>query len=241
MANHLPPYMIISETEGQSHYRGFDFELAELIADKLKIDTEYVDCEWQDCMRMLKNGDMDMANSILHAPSRVQFLDYLTPSYLGNDYQTVFFQRFDDTKQINSMDDLYQKDMVVGYVGVFVYFPEFDNDHKMLKMDVKDRHTGLRLLASGKIDVLAGYSQLFDAMKFDNPNIGKLIKTAPYQPGTEMVSYTAVSKNSDNYHLKSSISKALIQLSQQGTLKQLQEKWFNPKADLPVLQKQHQQ
>lgn len=226
LANHLPPYMIIDQDTNDKVYAGFEHELASALTNELGMTLNYIECNWQECVRLLKTGEIDVAHNLLRSKARESFLEFIYPTYLEGTYSTVFFQRFNDNRVIDEFDDLLMEGFVVGYVGSTVYFPQFENTDKLLKMDVKNRETGLRLLASGKIDVLAGFDELFEGMEMENPNIKKVMKKSNFTAEAILYSYSVISKNSPLFSEKEKIEMALKKLADNGKLELWKSKWL---------------
>ncbi|MBE1301469.1 MAG: transporter substrate-binding domain-containing protein [Alteromonadaceae bacterium] len=223
-ANHLPPYMIISEDPEHERYSGFEFDLTMAIAKELGTDVEFVECTWKGCIDSLKKGQIDLVHALLRSPEREAFVDFLEPPYLRGNFSTVFYQRFDDDREINEFEDMVQQEMVVGYLGSTVYFPEFANTEDLIKVDVKNIEIGLKLLTSRRIDALAGFNELF--VDFDKPQWIKAIKQSNYQPSTQMQSYSAISKKSEYIQSKAALEKALQSLQNQGKIEALRRRWI---------------
>ena len=227
IANHLPPYMIVNRTETGISYDGFEHELTQQLAITLGVRFSYYPCNWSECMQALMNGDVDMAHSLLRSATRETFLEFLEPAYLQGTHVTVFYQRYDDKRVIDEFADLQQDNFVIGYVGSTVYFEEFEKARHLLKMDVKTSETGVALLAAGKIDVLAGFDELFFDLEKTNPNIKKVMKKSDYQTSAVLQSHSAISKSSPLVLHKEEISKAMQQLQSSGVIENLSKKWVS--------------
>ena len=226
LANHLPPYMFINRDTRGKVYDGFEHDLATSLARELGFNLQYIECDWQECLRQLKTGEIDLAHNLLRSKARESFLEFIHPTYLKGLYTTVFYQRFNDSRVIDDFDDLITDGFVVGYLGSTVYFPKFENTERLLKMDVKNRETGLRLLASGKIDVLAGFDELFDGIELESPNIKKVMKKSRFKADAELESYSAISKASPLFKERKTIATALKKLKDSGDLQKWKLKWF---------------
>lgn len=227
LANHLPPYMYIENGPDGKIYKGFEHELATSLARELGLTLEYVECHWQECLHQLKTGEIDIVHNLVRSKTRETFLEFISPSYLKDVYTTVFYKRFNDVRVIDEFEDLLAEEFVIGYVGSTVYFPEFDSTDQLLKMDVKNRETGLRLLAAGKIDILAGFDELFDGMELENPNIKKVMKKTQYTVKAELESFTAISRMSPLLADSDKISAALRVLKSSGDIQKWKATWMN--------------
>ncbi len=226
VANHLPPYMIISNDPEQPRYRGFESDLSQLLADELGLQVEFVECSWEACLTSLQKGHIDLVHALLRTPKREEFVEFLQPSYLKGRYATRFYQRFDDPRDITNFSDMVEQEMVVGYLGSTVYFPEFNDAEQLIKVDVKTIEIGMRLLTSKRIDALAGFDELFADFEQSKPNMLKAIRHGTYHPETILSSYTALSKSSPKYFLKSDLENALTKLTASGKLAAIKQKWI---------------
>lgn len=227
IANHLPPYMIITKTEQGSKYAGFEHDLTQILSKTLGFTYAYYECDWPACMRALQNGNVDMAHTLLHSTARESFLEFVPPPYLKDTHSTVFYQRFDDKRIIDEFEDLQQDNFVIGYVGSTVYFEQFEQADNLLKMDVKSREIGIELLVAGRIDVLAGFDKLFDGVEFKSPHLKRILKKSVYQPSVELESFSVISKASPLFSYRVEISDALRELIKNGELKKLRKKWVS--------------
>ncbi|XOV77396.1 MAG: substrate-binding periplasmic protein [Aestuariibacter sp.] len=225
-ANHLPPYMIISNDPEKPRYSGFEYDLTHLLADKLGLDVYFVECGWAGCVDALEKGHIDIVHSLLYTEVRNRYLEYLQPAYIRGEYTTVFYQRFDDPRVIESFNDMVEQEMVVGYLGSTVYFPQFENTEKLIKVDVKNIDIGLKLLASNRIDTLAGFEELLNEIEENHPNWLRILKHGTYHPTATMQSYTAISRKSPRYHLKTPMQNALKALTDNGEIQRLKHKWI---------------
>ena len=111
-------------------------------------------------------------------------------------------------------------------VRVRINFPEFENTQKLIKVDVKSIDIGLKLLASKRIDTLAGFEELLNEIAESHPNWLRILKYGAYHPSATMQSYTAFSRESPRYHLKAPMEKALQALTDAGEIKRLKQKWI---------------
>lgn len=225
-ANHLPPYMAISNDPNEPRYSGFEYDLTQLVANKIGMEFQMIECAWQGCMDALEKGHIDLVHALLYTDIRNQFVDYLEPPYLRGEYATVFYQRFDDERVIQNFEDMVKHEMVVGYLGSTVYFPKFENTDALIKVDVKTIDIGLKLLASKRIDTLAGFEELLNEIEENHPNWLKILKHGTYHPSATMQSYSAISRKSPRYHLKEKLEKALHELTESGEVQRLKEKWI---------------
>lgn len=226
VANHLPPYMTISNDPAQSRYSGFEYELTMLLEKETGYKFEFVECTWSGCIDALKKGHVDLVHSMLYSDLRDQFVSFLKPAYLQGEYATLFYQRFNDPRVIASFEDMVKQEMVIGYLGSTVYFPELEQTDDLIKVDVKNIEIGVKLLANGRIDALAGFEELLYDLEERVPKLLKVLKHGEYQPKAMMESQSAFSRNSPRFHLRATLEQALQKLEQDGSYEALRAKWI---------------
>tara|TARA_R110002096_G_C14661614_1_gene728084 strand:+ start:1859 stop:4246 length:2388 start_codon:yes stop_codon:yes gene_type:complete len=128
---------------------GFSVDYLNLVAKKVGLEIEYINgFAWSDLLRMLKNREIDIAQSIIMTPDRMEYLDFSEP-YL--DLPMVYFGR-EGADRINGLADLEGKKIgiVTGSVPATVY-----EDHFSYLNLVKFESTiqALKALSAGSIDV----------------------------------------------------------------------------------------
>lgn len=225
-ANHLPPYLNINNEPDKIRYSGFEVDLSTEISARTNLQFEYVECIWHGCMEALKEGKIDIVHSVVLTEERLEFMEFLSPNYLEQEYATLFYQSIFDDRIVSSLEDMVQQKLIVGYLGSTFYFPEFDNSNALLKVEVSNLDVGIKQLLSGRIDLLAGYNELF--LGLDKAELAALrdLKAIAYRPIVKQPSYTAMSRKSDKLHVKPELQEALQSIIADGTMSRLKNKWI---------------
>lgn len=228
MANHLPPYLLISDDPKGPRYKGFEVEFTNALSQLSGIDFVFVECTWRGCIDALKEGKIDIAHSLILHKERTEYMDFLKPGYLYQDYATLFYQASTDERVVTSLEDIVEQKLSVGYLGSTFYFPEFENSDELIKVEVSDLEVGIKQLTSGRIDLLAGYNELFMGLGKQDKAEFRNLKIIDYRANVREPLHTAMSKNSKFLHVKTKLQLAIEQLIADGTMEKLKAKWFVP-------------
>ncbi|MGM0381641.1 MAG: transporter substrate-binding domain-containing protein, partial [bacterium] len=69
----FPPY-VFADDEG--NVKGLTIDYLELVEDKLGVKFEFRACEWEKCVRKLKNKEIDLLNNVTPTSDRSEFMNY---------------------------------------------------------------------------------------------------------------------------------------------------------------------
>ncbi|MCP5381890.1 MAG: transporter substrate-binding domain-containing protein [Kordiimonadaceae bacterium] len=131
---------------------GFSIDYLDLIAEKVGLKLKYITANsWSSLLEMLKNREIDMAQSIIETPERNEFLDFTKP-YL--ELPSVYYGRV-GSERINSVDDLKGRRIavVVDSVPEEIYKERF----KFLNLiEYPTQLEALKGVSRGEADVFAG-------------------------------------------------------------------------------------
>ena len=127
-ASDFPPYFIFNKTTKKLDISGFDIDLDKHISAMTGIEFEYIPCPWIRCLKLLKEGKIDMASTIMKTKDREAFLDFLSPGYqlVNQSRHVYFYQRQADSRPILEFSDLLSNNLAIGVVRGDVHFPQFD-------------------------------------------------------------------------------------------------------------------
>ena len=196
---------------------GYDVEIGQAIADKLGVTANFVEGEWSGLLAGLEVGRYDiMINGMDVDEGRREKYDFSTP-YAYN--RTVVITRADDDS-IQAMEDLDGKTtantLQSTYEAVGVKY-------SATVTPVDDFIQTIELLTDHRIDAtLNAEVSYYDYLKAhpDAP-----IKIACTDPDVTQVAIP-LRKGEETKTLREAIDQALAELSQDGVLSQLSEKYF---------------
>lgn len=212
----LVPMSFIND---QNQIDGFDRALMEAIAKRADFQVEFVNVEWAGLLGGLTTGKYDAAiSSITILEDRKKKMGFSAP-YLKSGLSIVVRK---DTEGVASMQDLQDKNMVVGAQrGTTAYF--FLKDHPAIQnVGYESYGHAVQDLIKGEIDAVIGESTgtlyyrnkdkpVFEKIKM----VGDILTDEPY----------GIAIRQDNPELLKKIDDALQALLADGTVKKLHEQW----------------
>ncbi len=196
---------------------GYDTEVAKLIAEKLGVTVRFVEGEWDGLLAGLDDGRYDiMVNGVGITPDRQEKYDFSTP--YGYNRTAVIVRS--DYDEIHSMEDLKGKRTANTISSTYATQAE---RYGAEVTGVDDLNQTIELLLSGRIDAtLNAEVTFFDFMKA-HPDTS--VKIAAYSEEVEQVAIP-VRKGEDSASLLAAINETLAELSQNGQLSELSQKYF---------------
>ena len=196
---------------------GFDVEVGQKIAEKLGVEAEFIEGEWDGLLAGLEAGRYDiMINGVDITPERQQKYDFSTP-YAYN--RTAVIVRGDDDA-IKTMEDLAGKNTANTISSTYA---EVAEKYGAAVTGVDDLNQTMELLLSGRIDAtLNAEVTFYDYMKA-HPDAN--IKIACIDPDETSVAIP-MRKGDETASLLAAVNQALAELAAEGELTALSEKYF---------------
>lgn len=201
----------------QDELVGYDVEIAQKIAEKLGVTVNFVEGEWDGLLAGLDDGRYDiMVNGVGITAERQEKYDFSTP-YAYNRTAVIVRGEYED---IHSMEDLKGKTTANTISSTYA---EQAEAYGATVTGVDDLNQTIELLLSGRIDATLNAEVVFADYKNAHPEAN--IKIAAYSDDVERVAIP-VRKGADSATLLDAINQALAELSADGTLTALSEKYF---------------
>ncbi len=196
---------------------GYDVEVGQAIAEKLGVEADFVEGEWDGLLAGLDAGRYDiMINGVDITPERMEAYDFSDP-YAYN--RTAVIVR-GDNDTIQSLEDLEGMHTANTISSTYA---ELAEQYGAEVTGVDDLNQTFELLLAGRIDAtLNAEVTYYDYM---NAHPEADIKIAAL---TEEASEVAIPmrKGEETTSLREAINQALAELSEDGTLSTLSEKYF---------------
>ena len=196
---------------------GYDVEVAQKIAEKLGVQVNFVEGEWDGLLSGLDAGRYDiMVNGVDITPERSEKYDFSTP-YAYNRTAVIVSGDNDD---IQTMEDLSGKHTANTISSTYA---ELAEQYGAEVTGVDDLNQTFELLLSGRIDAtLNAEVTYYDYMK-EHPDAN--IKIATLAEDATQVAIP-MRKGADTATLREAINQALSELAEAGELSELSEKYF---------------
>lgn len=196
---------------------GYDVEVATKIAEKLGVEPQFIEGEWDGLLAGLDAGRYDiMVNGVDITPERAEKYDFSTP-YAFNRTAVITTK---DNDSINTLEDLNGKNTANTISSTYAQLAE---QYGATVTGVDDLNQTFELLLSGRIDAtLNAEMTYYDYMK-EHPDANAKIAVL-----TDDANEVAIPmrKGDETATLRTAIDAAIDELRADGTLRELSEKYF---------------
>ena len=196
---------------------GYDVEVSRAIAEKLGVEPEYVESDWDSLFAGLDAGRYDMVcNGVEVTDERALTYDFTTP--YGYIHTALAVKKDNDT--IQTFEDLKGKTTANSLASTYM---ELAESYGATVQGIDTLEETIQLLTAGRIDAtLNADVSFYDYLNVHPDADFKLVAQ------TEDASHVAipVRKSDDSASLLEAINTAIEELRADGTLKALGEKYF---------------
>lgn len=196
---------------------GFDTEVGQAIADKLGVEAEFVEGEWDGLFTGLDGGKFDcIINGVEITDERSEKYDFTTPyAYIKTGLVVA-----EENTDITSFEDLAGKQTSNSLGSTYAQIAE---EYGATVQNVDTLSDTIDMVTSGRVDATLNAEVSFYDYLAEKPDAP--IKIVALTDDASKVSIPLV-KGDDNASLKTAIDKAIGELSADGTLSELSIKYF---------------
>ena len=196
---------------------GYDVEVSRAIAEKLGVEPEYVESDWDSLFAGLDAGRFDIVcNGVEVTDERAKTYDFTTP--YGYIHTALAVRK--DNEDLKSFEDLKGKTTANSLASTYM---ELAESYGATVQGIDTLEETIQLLTAGRIDAtLNADVSFYDYLNVHPDADFKLVAQ------TEDASHVAipVRKGDDSASLLEAINTAIEELRADGTLKALGEKYF---------------
>lgn len=196
---------------------GYDVEVSRAIAEKLGVEPEYVESDWDSLFAGLDAGRFDLVcNGVEVTDERALTYDFTTP--YGYIHTALAVRK--DNDEITSFEDLKGKTTANSLASTYM---ELAESYGATVQGIDTLEETIQLLAAGRIDAtLNADVSFYDYLNVHPDADFKIVAQ------TEEASHVAIPlrKGDASATLLEAINNAIDELRADGTLKELSEKYF---------------
>ena len=196
---------------------GYDVEVSRAIAEKLGVEPEYVESDWDSLFAGLDAGRIDMVcNGVEVTDERALTYDFTTP--YGYIHTALAVRKGND--EIKTFEDLKGKTTANSLASTYM---ELAESYGATVQGIDTLEETIQLLAAGRIDAtLNADVSFYDYLNVHPDADFKIVAQ------TEDASHVAIPlrKGDNSATLLEAVNNAIDELRADGTLKELSEKYF---------------
>ena len=197
---------------------GFDVDVARAIGEKMGIEIDFKEAEWDSLLVGVDTGVYDtLINDVGMTKERMEKYDYAGPVLYH--IQNVYVLK--DNDDIHSLEDLNGKRLATNITGAMV--PYFESLGVKI-VGISTSEEAQNLLQRGDCDFLSTYPEMMEDYWKQHPEARENTKIAFAL--TDYLTMEGIPFKKGETRLRDAVEAALEEMRQDGTLSEISIKWF---------------
>lgn len=218
-----PPYQSVS---GSQPARGLILDVLTQAMNTPELTVKVIACPFARCLRLLESNQVDVMGGMIKTPEREQSFQYLTPAYINISTPFKFYSLNSSNLEINHYEDL--AGLRIGVVRASVYFPRFDNDTSLIKVETKSLLHALEMLKSDRIDVILAIEATAEQILLDSDIKQQQLTTHHFALSNNVKGHIVFSDRFSQQVAATKIRERYVEMVKNGELDNLLEKYQLP-------------
>ncbi len=201
---------------GSGDLTGYDVEVTEAVAEKLGVDVQFEETQWDAIFAGLESGRFDVvANQVSINPERLEDYDFSEPYTVSKGVVVVL----DDNDEISSFEDLEGKTTAQSLTSNWF---QLAKDNGANVEAVEGWAQAVELLRQGRVDATVNDELTFlDYQNTEGGDTGLEVAAT-----TDDAAENAFAFRKGSGDLVKAVDEALVELRKDGTLAEISEKYF---------------
>jgi polar amino acid transport system substrate-binding protein len=214
--NHEPPYTFVDANQQAS---GLILDVMRRIESDLGLELQVVSCPFPRCLKLAKEGKVDVIGGLIKNEERSRYLDFIEPAYMELNSSFVFYALKNKGLVVNDYEQLMGKRIAV--VRKAAHFERFDKDIMLNKIMVPSERVAMGMLLKDRVDIVIGVEETADhALQFLNQASHKLQKLN-YRHTDKILGYAAFSRKYHDLFILNRIKQKMRSFQKNGVLTEL--------------------
>ncbi len=220
----FPPWVYMDGND----VRGADYDLIVKILDRMHIKYESEPMIFSDIIEGLKEGTVDISSGLFYREDRDKYIQYVSPPLRTRNMKGFYVLRSGNV-HISKYNDLLGRRVAV-CSGVR-YFPVFDVDHRIEKVQTTSLEESLDLLLNKRVDVVASGLLLADSVISSLGMRDKVIRSDFVYNPRSAPSYLGISRKSFLLERSEELGAVLKLFQKNGEQERIMRKYLGADAD----------
>lgn len=209
-----PPYVDLVANQ----LVGENIDIIKLLAHSIGLKPVLMRCPFVRCLAMIKNGKADMILGLGKSSAREKDLIFLSTPHSVQQEPLRFFTLKEKNITIKNLSSL--ESLLVGTLRGAVYFPLFDENKNINKIELTSREQMVNMLLRGRIDTFLEREETVLPL-LSTAEYQKKVMIADFTYNKTINSYVALSKHSKAKQYAEALSKVLAKAVSDGTIEKI--------------------